>query len=96
MPEFNEKAFRKDYAALAKKLDIDPDPNDPRHFYNYRAAWTDNNMKAVDGHLPSQYKVTGHPDRFIDGIDTMTGREANLFDNLMNTFENTRVHERFK
>ena len=60
-----EQRFREDYAAWAAKAGMDPNPDDPRHFYDYRAAWKAGVL--VEGeHLPSTYKKPGHPRYYID------------------------------
>jgi hypothetical protein len=67
-----EREFKGWYAALAQKLGIAPDPDDPGHFYDYRAFYRD--MKAgkqgapdaPGGHFPSTYKLPGHPRSFLD------------------------------
>ena len=72
-----EQRFQQDYARLAEMLGLSPDPDDPRHFYDYRAAWKSGELKAGEElHFPSKFKMPGHPRRFIDGVDTITGRRA--------------------
>ena len=49
---------------------------DPRHFYNYRAAYDagDEPTLGEDGyHWPSKYKREGHPNMVVDGVNTKTG-----------------------
>jgi|21_taG_2_1085346.scaffolds.fasta_scaffold90264_2 hypothetical protein len=60
-----KKTFEKWYAELAANHKWDPNPNDPRHFYDYKAAW--NAGASVDeyGHMPSRFKHDLHPNRFI-------------------------------
>ena len=71
----NEKDFRNWYGGISKKLGIAPDPDDPEHFYDYRAFHRD--MKAgkvispdePGGHFPSTYKKPGHPRTMLTGTD---------------------------
>jgi hypothetical protein len=77
-PAKNNKAdaeYRQWYAGVANKYRLDPNPDDPRHFYNYRAAY-DAGVRGPDasGHWPSKYKLEGHPNLVINGIDTRTGQ----------------------
>jgi len=54
-----------------------PDLNTPD--YDYRAAWAAGARPTVrdpgDGllHWPSQFKGASHPNRFVNGVDTLTG-----------------------
>ena len=85
---FNEDAFQRAYGAYANKLGLSTNPDDPMHFYDYRAAYKAG-VLAPDGsgHLTSQFKLPGHPrlysnreeTEFSDTpkpgwIDTRTGR----------------------
>lgn len=78
MPEkkYNEDEFRRWYAAHAKKTGINPDPDNPSHYYDYRAAFRAGAGPNEKGHWPSKYKRPGHPNQFVGGIDTRTGRPA--------------------
>jgi hypothetical protein len=73
LPADQEQQFQREYRALAAKLGIDQNPDDPRHFYDYRSAWKAGEMN-VDStkHFPSKYKLEGHPNLIINGIDTRT------------------------
>ena len=75
-----ETGFRDWYAAQAKRWNLSADPDDPRHQYDYRAAYRAGATPDQSGHWPSQYKRQGHPNRFveIDGVltDTITGKPA--------------------
>ena len=70
----DEDEFRKWYAERAKKWGLSPDPDDPKHFYDYRAAFENGaEPDPKDGHWPSEYKLEGHPNLIVDGKDTRTG-----------------------
>lgn len=70
-----ERAFRKWYGGHAKKLGLDPNPDAPEHHYDYRAAYSAGvgPTKESGWHWPSKYKRPTHPNRFVGGIDTITG-----------------------
>src|SRR5690606_4137119 len=67
-----EQAFRSWYSRISRELDLSDDPDDPNHFYNYRFAFRAGVGPDSDGHWPSRFKTAEHPNRFIDGIDTIT------------------------
>lgn len=76
-PSADEAAFRSWYADQARRWDLDPNPDDPRHHYDYRAAYRAGATPDESGHWPSQWKADDHPNRVIDGVDTKTGRRVN-------------------
>lgn len=67
----SEGLFQKWYAGQARVLDLDPDPDAPEHQYDYRAAWLAGEGPDEKGHWPSGFKLPGHPNRFVEGRDTM-------------------------
>lgn len=71
-----ERMFQADYAKYAKQTRMSPDPDDPEHFYDYRALFEDTGKISPDdsGHLPSKYKLEGHPNLVVDGVNTKTGQ----------------------
>jgi hypothetical protein len=71
-----ERAFQIWYAMQAKANGIDPNPDDPRHYYDYRRAFQAGANPGLDRHWPSTFKLAGHPNRYVDGIDTITGQTA--------------------
>ncbi len=72
----DENAFRIWYGEMARRHDLNPDPDDPRHYYDYRAAYKANAQPDDTGHWPSEYKRDGHPRMIVDGINTKTGGRA--------------------
>lgn len=72
-PDEQEVAFQEWYAYWADITGIDPDPDHPEHYYDYRACYLGSGQPDEDLHWPSEYKLADHPDRFVDGIDTITG-----------------------
>lgn len=77
---FDELTFRSWYQRQAAKWGLDPNPDDPRHHYDYRAAFKAN--KGPDpktGHWPSEFKADDHPNRYVGILDTKTGKPAPSF-----------------
>ena len=73
--EFPEQEFQAWYRERAEMAGIDPDPDNPRHMYDYRAAFlagVEPEISPEDGryHWPSEYKSDEHPNRFVNGWDT--------------------------
>lgn len=72
--------FRAWYAAQAKRWGLDPNPDDPEHRYDYRAAFAAGlGPDPKTGHWPSEFKADDHPNRYVGLIDTKTGRPAPAF-----------------
>jgi hypothetical protein len=87
----NEQAFQAWYAPLAARMRLDPDPDNPLHFYDYRAAYLSGARPDRTGHWPSQFKRLGHPNLIVNGIDTRNGLRAALSLMQQNERENARV-----
>jgi hypothetical protein len=76
---FDEVAFQEWYKKHAKKLRLNPNPDDPKHFYDYRSAYRAGaTPDPLSGHWPSKFKLSGHPNLLVDGKDTRTGKPAGL------------------
>lgn len=74
-----EARFRTWYAARAKRLNLDPNPDDPRHHYDYRAAFRAGAEPDPEtGHWPSEFKADDHPNRYVGILDTKTGRPREI------------------
>jgi len=78
MPKFNEAAFRTWYLRYATALGLNPNPDDPRHFYDWRAAYAAGAKPDETGHWPSKFKLEGHPRLILNGIDTRTGKAVTV------------------
>jgi hypothetical protein len=78
-----EALFRLWHAQQARRTGTNPNPDAPQHHYDYRQAYlagvtptpdpTDQNRP----HWPSQFKMAGHPNRFVPlpggiTLDTIT------------------------
>jgi len=75
---------------------LSPDPYDLRHQYDYEAAFKGGARKSVGGHLPSLYKGIGHPRRFLEGIDTATGKPSRVDDAVKNIQIQLLIEELFR
>jgi diguanylate cyclase (GGDEF)-like protein len=71
-----EDPFMSWYSSRASRLGLDPDPDSPLQRYDYRGAFAAGAEPDADGHWPSQFKAPDHPNRFVEGEDTMTGGQA--------------------
>lgn len=69
-----ENQFREWYQGSASRFNLDPDPDNPQHQYDYRRAYEAQAGPGEDGHWPSQFKLAQHPSRYIDGVDTISGQ----------------------
>jgi hypothetical protein len=72
----DEQAFQGWYASRANRLGLDPNPDDPQHFYDYRAAFKAGAEPDSTGHWPSTFKRPGHPRTIVNGVDTKTGDQV--------------------
>ena len=74
MPDtFNEQAFRQWYAGQARRWGLNPNPDDPNQFYDYRAAFRAGATPDTSGHWPSTFKTAGHPNLVVGGFHVQTG-----------------------
>lgn len=76
-----EIKFREWYKSWAKIAEIDPNPDNPLHKYDYRAAFKagvepEFNTGDAQYHWPSEFKAPDHPSRYVEGVDTITGQSA--------------------
>lgn len=71
---FPEKEFQDWYSGWSETTGISPDPDDPKHKYDYRAAYKSGAEPQIADdnqyHWPSRFKADDHPNRFVAGIDT--------------------------
>lgn len=60
-----EMAFRFWYNDVAKRFGLPPDPDDPRHIFDYRAAFEEGKTKVGEGgELEAKFRTASHPQRF--------------------------------
>jgi hypothetical protein len=79
-PDDDEKGFQQWYAGWAKKAGIHPDPDHPAQQYDYRAAYRKGIEPTIDPkdqkyHWPSIGKGERHPNRYVNMLDTKTGKQ---------------------
>jgi hypothetical protein len=68
----DEVGFKKWYATMSEKHQLNPDPSG--QFYDYRGAYLSHASPDKTGHWPSTYKQSGHPNEFVGGFSTITGK----------------------
>ncbi len=88
-----EQFFRVSFAKIAKENNLNPDPDDPRHFYDYRALFEETGKLKIgpQKHFPSKFKILGHPNLIVNGRDTRTGEQATPELIAANTEANKKV-----
>jgi hypothetical protein len=70
------------FKEFVQRYGEEPDLNTPD--YDYRRAWASGSRPDVrdpgDGqyHWSSQFKGENHPNRYVDGVDTITGKARAL------------------
>lgn len=76
----NEVGFQDFYNKTAKANGLDLNPDDPRHGYDYRAAYNNFGPERLQemfdesgGHWPSEFKKAGNERMVLGGVDTQTG-----------------------
>ena len=68
----DEAEFKKWYATIATKYQLNAEPNG--QFYDYRGAYLAHATPDDTGHWPSRYKQPGHPNEVVGGFSTITGK----------------------
>ena len=71
-----ERKFQEEYSRVSRTLGLSPNPDDPQHFYDYRGLFKETGHLGVgpQKHFPSKFKLAGHPNLIVGGIDTRTGQ----------------------
>jgi hypothetical protein len=101
----DEDQFQFWYKFWAKKTGISLDPDDPKHYYDYRASYMHGQNPELDKesgeyHWQSKFKDDLHPNRYIkengEWYDTKKDTTATLEDWLMqymirNTLEGNEI-----
>lgn len=73
-PPFNEDEFQKWYANVPAQMGLNPNSDDPLHYYDWRGAYVSGvRQPNAERHWPSQFKKEGHPNLYINEMDTRTG-----------------------
>jgi hypothetical protein len=81
---FNEDEFQQWYAHWVDELHkrhpeqerLNADPDDPRHHYDWRAAFRSGATPNPEGHWTSAFKTPEHSRRVLNGRDTITGERV--------------------
>lgn len=92
--EEEDAAFLSWYLPHAEQLGLDPNPDSPLHFYDWRSAWKAGAEPDADGHWPSDYKLLGHPNLFVDGLDTRTQKPASPDMVMQSDYVRRKINER--
>ena len=89
-PTTEDTKFLDWYSKQADKTGINPDPDDPEHYYDYKAAFKAGASPAYDSasggwKWPSKFKDDLHPDRYIfdkelNIYDSKSGKSATVED----------------
>jgi hypothetical protein len=74
-----EMQFQEWYKGHATKWGLNKDPDDVGHKYDYRGAYLEGEEPDSEGHWSSKFKDPDHPNRFVDGVDTITGLSVEDF-----------------
>lgn len=71
-----EAEFQDWYAQKSQSSGLNPDPDHPLHYYDFRGAFRAGaEPDPMTGHWDSRFKKPDHPNRFVGGVDTITGRQ---------------------
>ena len=87
------------YSSIAEKSKLSHDPDDPRHYYDYRAAFEAGTELDEEKHLPSRFKHDLHPNRYVidkktlEIRDSKYGKKANIEDIVMQSFQRKEYEE---
>ena len=80
-----EKNFQGWYAERAKNMGLNPNSDDPRHFYDTRGAWLKGHRSTTE-HLPDTYKLPGHPSFSDQSIYYRPGMKAGSGEKGLSSF----------
>lgn len=73
-----EAKFQNWYKQNFVSRGLNPNPDDPKHFYDYRGAFKAGLKPGDDGHMDSRFKLPGHPRTYVDTpegrLNTVTGK----------------------
>ena len=94
-----DAGFSEWYSDIAERSNLSPDPDDPKHYYDYRAAYEAGAKLDERKHLPSEFKHDLHPNRYIIGkdleiYDSKYGKKAKLEDMIIQAFQRKEYEEK--
>ena len=87
------------YYNVAERSAISSDPDDPRHYYDYRGAYEAGARLDKNKHLPSKFKHDLHPDRYtvdekdLSIYDTKYEKPAKFEDLIIQSFKRKDYEE---
>ena len=98
-PSEEDIEFSEWYSSVAERSNLSPDPDDPRHYYDYRAAYKEGASLDERKHLPSEFKHDLHPNRYIIGkdleiYDSKYEVPAKLEDMIIQAFQRKEYEEK--
>src|SRR5574337_1677661 len=78
LPVDREAEFQNWYRETANRIGLNPNPDDPAHYYDYRGAFLSGAEPTAESgfHWPSQFKREGHPRLILEGVNTKTGESV--------------------
>ena len=106
-PSEDDSEFLDWYSNIAKEVNdyypdftLNPDPDSPNHYYDYRAAYEAGAKLDKEKHLPSEFKDDLHPDRYIvkedmSIYDTKYDQPAKFEDLIVQSFNRREYEENF-
>ena len=64
----DEEKFKKDYESYSKATGMNPNPDAPQHYYDYRGLWkeTGGKLPGPNQHADSKFKLPGHPRTYVN------------------------------
>ena len=97
-PSEGDPQFSEWYSDIAERSNLSPDPDAPRHYYDYRAAYEAGVDLDERKHLPSEFKHDLHPNRYIIGkdleiYDSKYETPAKLEDMIIQAFQRKEYEE---
>ena len=101
---FDEAGFSEWYSDVAEQVSdstftLNPDPDAPRHYYDYRAAYEAGAKLDERKHLPSEFKHDLHPNRYVidektlEIRDSKYDKEAKIEDIILQSFQRKEYEE---
>ena len=70
-PSEDDPKFLEWYSNIAEISNLSPNPNDPRHYYDYKSAYKAGARLDKNKHLPSKFKHDLHPNRYTINKKTL-------------------------
>lgn len=94
----DEAKFQDWYKKWAKKTSINDNPDDPLHFYDYRAAFLAKaepmiSLNDAKYHWPDAFKSSDNPTKIITSVDSKLGLENSITNGVMKTLEAPQERE---